>query len=566
MGKQWRGQLVRRSRLALADRTSWPAPCARCGRPLQRSEAWHLGHIIGRDEAPDLIASPSNWQVECPQCSASSGAAYGNRKRGRRPSRNPDSFQVPQPRHATPRLCPITPSYQEIGTPFTDSAREPGEFDGFPLMFPGPHPQAVDSLADHAVQWIEGRMRSDTRTRGDALRWWQWLVLQRLLEVRADGSWCWPVALVSVSRQQGKSELLCEMAAWRCAHPGLFGGWPQEVGHSASTVVISRKIQSSRWPWAQGLDMRVARQLGDTQITWPDGSTWRTMAPENMYGRSLDLILADEAWSWDATNFWQATYPTMVERPQSQAVLWSAAHDTPKTLISTLFKNQRIGLMSWGAPGGCDIHDPKVWRRASAHWSPAREEAMALAHDQPSFGTQWLNMWPDDGAGTWLPAPLLDMCAREELRPGEPVAASLECDVTGRNWSAAWIDTAGAVSVFPPGRLDDACAWLKGVEPPILLAHGTVIARLPEGIAPARPITPREQQASISVFAEQVRSGAIIWDHGPAVAEHISSALLIQADGGPRLIASKSRGDVSLVKAIAAVAWHASQKREPVLV
>jgi hypothetical protein len=445
--------------------------------------------------------------------------------------------------------------------------RNPGKFDGSPLRFPDPHAEAVDSLGDHAVEFIERRMSLDPQTRGDSLRWWQWLVLQRVLERKADGSWCWPVAFVSVARQQGKSELLCEIAAWRCAHPEMFGGRAQEVGHSASTVVISRKIQSSRWSWAGRHNLQVTRQLGDTQVVWLDGSTWRTMAPENMYGRSLDLILADEAWSWDATNFWQATFPTMAERPQAQAILWSAAHDTPKSLIATLFKNPRIGLMVWGATMDANPHDPEVWRQASAYWLPSRAEAMELAHDQPSFATQWLNVWPDDGAATWLPASLLAMCARDTIYdPGEPVAASLECDVTGRNWSAAWADSTGQIQVHPPGRLDACCDWLRTVQPPILLAHPSVIARLPEGIAPTRALTPREQQASISEFAERVRSETIRWDHGAAVAEQVAAALLIQADGGPKLIASRSKGDVSLVKVLAAVAWHTSQRREPVLV
>ena len=200
-----------------------------------------------------------------------------------------------------------------------------------------------------------------------------------------------------------------------------------------------------------------------------------------------------------------------------------------------------------------DPHDPAVWRRASAYWSPSRAEAMELAHDQPSFATQWLNVWPDGGAATWLPESLLAMCARDLLVPLSPAVASLECDVTGRQWSAAWSDEAGSISVLPPGRLDAACEWLRQVEPPLLLAHPSVIARLPEGIAPTRALTPREQQASISEFAERVRSETVRWDHGPAVAEQVAAALLIQADGGPKLVASRSKGDVSLVKVLAAV-------------
>jgi hypothetical protein len=191
---------------------------------------------------------------------------------------------------------------------------------------------------------------------------------------------------------------------------------------------------------------------------------------------------------------------------------------------------------------------------------------MDLAHERPSFGTQWLNIWPDLGGGGWLAPDLLAACAVQGRVSDEPVVAALECDVNGRNWSAAVSDAAGNIRVFPPGRLDDAVAWLKGAAPPLLLAHPSVIARLPNNIAPMRPVTPREQQASISTFAERVRSTSLHWDHPQAVAEHVGSALLIEADGGPRLIASRSKGDVSLVKVLAAVAWHTAQKHETVLV
>ena len=116
-------------------------------------------------------------------------------------------------------------------------------------------------------------MAGDRKTRGDRLRWWQWLVVQRLGERRADGSWCWPVSFVSVARQLGKTELLAELAAWRCANPDLFDGMPQEVGHCANTVVLAKKVQSTRWSWAGELGYRIGRMTGDTTVEWPDGST-----------------------------------------------------------------------------------------------------------------------------------------------------------------------------------------------------------------------------------------------------------------------------------------------------
>lgn len=291
----------------------------------------------------------------------------------------------------------------DISTPFTEDLRNPGEFDALPLIFPPPHPDAVGSHGDAFVAAAEERMRADRWTRGDAFRWWQWLVAQRLLEYRADGSWCHPLSLVSVPRQQGKTELLDELAIWR-ASCGEASGVPHEVGHSASTVVISRLTQSSRWQWALDAGLSVARQLGDSQIKWPDGSVWRTMAPGNMFGRSLGTILGDEAWSWSAEDFWQATYPTVAERPDALVVLFSAAHDAPKSLLGTLLGNPMVCVMLWGAPAGADDADVAVWRAATPFWSENRERVMRMAAGESSFASQFLNRWPEVGASAGPPA------------------------------------------------------------------------------------------------------------------------------------------------------------------
>ena len=83
-------------------------PCRRCGRQIDYTRgatgdlALDVGHIVGRDEAKAMgwtraqINALSNTQPECRRCSRSSGATYGNRKRGReRPSRRWRSAERP---------------------------------------------------------------------------------------------------------------------------------------------------------------------------------------------------------------------------------------------------------------------------------------------------------------------------------------------------------------------------------------------------------------------------------------------------------------------------------------
>jgi ribosomal protein S27AE len=77
-------------------------PCARCGGVIAYGAPRYypgtrrvnprslvVGHIVGRDRAKRMgwtdaqINALSNTQSECARCSDSSGARYGNHKRGR---------------------------------------------------------------------------------------------------------------------------------------------------------------------------------------------------------------------------------------------------------------------------------------------------------------------------------------------------------------------------------------------------------------------------------------------------------------------------------------------------
>ena len=585
---------LRKQRMDAARATD--EPCCRCGRPidyqLKGNTPWgptvdHLDPLsLGGDINPDMnrlapahlrcnsrhggriksnLIRKKNATDPIPETKGNPRrkSAKGNSERGGNAIL---SAGLPSPSLASSEsLYPTKVTVDngsglhDIRTPWTGYVRDPGDLDGLPRLFPAPHPDAAGSYGDHATEWIEARMREDGSVRAAGLRWFQWLILQRLLEHRADGSWCWPVSFVSVSRQQGKSELLCEIAAWRCAHPDLFGGWPQEVGHSASTVVVSRQVQSSRWPWAAGKDLEVHRQLGDSQIRWPDRSTWRTMAPENMYGRSMDLILADEAWHWEATAFWQATFPTMVERPQSQSVMWSAAHDTPKSLVSTLIGNPDVGVMMWGAAPGADMSDPAVWRASSAFWSQAREAAMRIASTQASFSTQWLNVWPSQLRGIVWGSALARLLPPGADKPWTgPVSLALESDIDGTAWGAAASDGVHVVCVSTE-RKGEALKWLQGHAPgaTAVMCHDAVARLMPPDFpVPVEKMSTAAARSATSLFKDAVGSGQLSWDR--VLPQQLEVAEVSGGSGMEYIDAGRSKGSVSALKAATWALWRAA--------
>ena len=430
--------------------------------------------------------------------------------------------------------------------------------DGLPSVFPPPHPDATGSLGDMFTRFAEDRIASDTRTPWTGLRWWQWLAAQRILEVRGDGSWCWPVSFVSVSRQSGKSRLMGELAIWRAAHPDLFGG-VQEVASSASTVVLSRLLQSHWWSWAVDRGLTVRRQLGDSSLIWGDGSRWVTVAPENMYGRSQNMALIDEAWSWAAEDWWQATWPTLVEQPRAQAVLFSAANDQPKSLVDSLRGNADVAVLEWGAVEGDDMLDRGVWRRASPSWSGQREQAMLLACGESSFESQWLNVWPASMMrGRWGANLAAQLPARSDRPWSGPLVLAVESDFDGRSWGAAASDGTHVVCVRVPRKLD-AVGWLLGhsAGAVVLLAHESVVKLLPPDFPVAvEKMSTASARSATSLFKDHVRSGSLTWDG--VLADQLAGADVGGVHGMETIDAARSKGSVSALKAGAWCLWKAA--------
>jgi hypothetical protein len=550
--------------------------CTRCGNP----DDLQVDHI--RERQHGGTDDPNNLTTLCKQCHQAK-SRHANKKSKEKSNRKAEKEKESEKeKHDTPFYgsrqdpTPACPPFvsewdgiADIATPFTEVLRERDrELEGLPLRFPAPHAEAVSSLGDAAAAWMEARLRADPRTRVRGLRWWQWLVLQRLLERRADGSWCWPVGFVSVGRQLGKSELLCELAAWRGGNAGLFDGLPQEVGHCANTVNIARKVQSTRWRWAEAAGLPVARQLGDSRVTWPDESAWITMASENTYSRSLSLVLADEAWSWHAEEFWQSTFPTLVERELSMAVLFSTAHDTPRSLVGTLLADGSVASLLWAPPRGADLSDEGVWRSSSPFWSQARLRAMRMASSKPSFVSQWLNVWPESTfaveEGGWLDEGLW-LAARGVLRvPRRVLVAAVE-DARGGVGGAvalAWLGADGRVCVTARSVGSLTEAWrVAGCADRVVCGYSLVREPGARRVS-ASPVGVPQTSDALKGLRAVLSEGGVVWD-GDELAGQMGSVVVREEPSGLRV---SSGAPSALVRC---AAWAVSVLRtrgEPVLV
>jgi hypothetical protein len=370
---------------------------------------------------------------------------------------------------------------------------------------------------------------------------------------------------VSTPRQSGKSWLIKAMALARAAHPELFGAESQLVVHVANKHLAARRIHSQAWGWAgkRGLEVRTAQ--GMERIIWPDGSSWDALTLSNVYGASANLVLLDEVWDVSPEDYREGLRPTQVARRMPQLWALSTAHRRATGLMLSLLQQGRNGegrvlLADWGAPVDADPLDPDVWRAASPWWDEQRGDEMQLAAGSQGFAEQWLNVWPEgSGLGGWLPDGLVSACARESVAPA-PLVAAVEVDLDQTSWSAA-VSDGHQVATLPARTLAEIVAWLAGWAPPILLGHSAALSRPELAGVNAQLVAVKVHQVAgaASEFADAVRVGSVMWDNPGPVAEQLGNVVLAQVDGLRRIVGDRSRGDVSLVKAMSWALWWARQ-------
>lgn len=284
----------------------------------------------------------------------------------------------------------------------------------WPRLMTVPHPDAVGSLEPEFTGWVEGRT-------GGRLRWWQRLVMARLLEVDGAGELVWEAAILSMARQCGKSWLLRELLFWRIHYGDRLGG-EQLVLHTGKDVAICKEVQRPARLWAKARrDTYHVREVnGQEEITFlADGSRWMIRARDAVYGHSATMVGVDECWKVKPEAIEEGVVPTMVEHPQTQLLLISTAHRSATTLmlrrradaLAVLGAGTGDLLIEWSALPTADLEDRDGWRQASPHWTARRERlieqrvAAALAGGTDDVDpeemdpveavrAQWLNIWP----------------------------------------------------------------------------------------------------------------------------------------------------------------------------
>lgn len=408
------------------------APCVRCGRPIDYSAhhnsrnaptADHLEPIaLGGQVMTDQVA------VAHRGCNSRHGARMGNAMRAAGvKSRAPEaSPQVRPTLHVATEEedydgGPLVAVAGEIPAVFLDCPWMQGLFPvpedaTWPRLMSDPHPEAVGTMGWGVIKRIEKRREEDMLTpkKAKKLRWWQRLVIVRLYEYKiVDGEmvFCWEQAILSTSRQVGKSVLMREIALDRIQQFEHFGE-AQLVLHVAKDLSIANEIQRPSRQWADMLERRghpwhSVGNNGQWAVEYEGMlGRWLIRAQKAVYGYSACVAMVDEGWAIDEETISEGIEPTMAERDQPLLLLISTAHAECSTLMPTrrneAMKSMGGGeklLIEWSAPEEAK-EDPTravYVRMASPYWSDHRKRFVMNKMLSEGAIEQWLNIWPNLG-------------------------------------------------------------------------------------------------------------------------------------------------------------------------
>jgi hypothetical protein len=416
------------------------------------------------------------------------------------------------------------------------------------------------------------------------LRWWQRLALVRQLEHDGAGRLVWGEVVESTRRRAGKSTRIRATSLWRSHQAELFGE-PQLVMFTGKDLPICKEIHRRAWFWAEARGFTVRKTNGQEEIELPDFSRWMVRGQESVYGYDTTMGVVDEAWAVPARIVDDGLEPSLMDRVSPQLHFTSTAHRKAKKLM-----RMRLGagfeqlvepvdtlVLLWGAPRDAAVDDPGVWREAAPWWGAdslrhvervwRRVLAGQSLDDEPdplepdpveAFRAQYLNVWPDFSRRVrgWLGEDVVEAAGRGSVvLPGAGLVGAVEVDVDG-GWAAA-VGGEGRVRVARFGSLAECASWLEGFGPVEVLAHQAVVQQVDAGRVGLvfRAVSQVEAAAAGRVLADAVESGQVVWDRAEVVAGEFADVVTAPVDGGVRVVASKSRGRVGLVKCLSWVVW-----------
>jgi hypothetical protein len=371
------------------------------------------------------------------------------------------------------------------------------------------------------------------------------------------GRYAYPVCVIQLPRQVGKTAFAFDLALGRCLeHRDYAAAYTSQTGHATTERFNERMTELATTALAGRVRSR--RSAGTERMTLGAGSYLKAFPPKDgaLRGSALDLVIVDEPQEIGEAQGYaldQTILPVFTTRPRRQLILIGTAGTDQSAYLARYLAMARAGepgvaLVEYGATSEDDPADPAVWHRVHPGLAVGLtdEDALrsALAVMGPAgFAREFLCVWQTSsdrviGAVDWA------AIRHRDGTPADGVPPVLGCDVavdrSGAAVVACWPDTEGhpTLEVIEHGPGTD---WAAGRLLGLHAAHGSPVV-LDGGTGPAstvvdqlrgrgdelppwvRAVTPREYTTACAQLLDGIGDKSIRHRGDPALDAAVAAA------------------------------------------
>jgi hypothetical protein len=277
------------------------------------------------------------------------------------------------------------------------------------------------------------------------------------------GAYAYPVGVVLLPRQCGKTTFAFDLAMGRCIlEPDYRAAYTAQTGHITTERMSERMSELTSTALATAVGTR--KSQGTERMTFRRGSFLKAFPPKDgaLRGSALDLVIVDEAQEIDETlgrALDQTIMPTFQTRRRRQLILVGTAGTTRSDYLRRYLDLARAGtqgvaLIEYGFDLDADPTDPETWRAYHPGLAAglADEDGLrtALAVMGPAgFSREYGNIWTTT-ADTVIPAGVWTAASVPLAVPGDGtvvLGVDVAVDRSRSTLAACWLSATGQVVV-----------------------------------------------------------------------------------------------------------------------
>lgn len=401
------------------------------------------------------------------------------------------------------------------------------------------------------------------------------------------GRFAYPLAIVSVPRQSGKTAGLLALAFHRgLMLPNARVWLTAQTGMHARDSFLEMARPAKLTPFGPLFDLK--RGAGDTRIEFPHNmSQLRPHPPteDSLHSKQSDLNLIDEAWVFteeEAAALMAAITPTQATRPMRQTVILSTRGTAASTWFHGLIDRARderppgVALIDYGISPDDDPTDLGVIAAAHPAFGHTVDMAAlesAQAQMSPGEFARAYGNVPTAAAESVFPPSAWAACQTVDRLPAGPVtfAAAVSIDRTESAIAAAivvdgvpWVEVVdvrdGTEWVAPRlaelvERHSDGPPWIDRGGP-----SGTVAVQLDRLRVEVRDATSYDVSTAAADLSDRVIAGRIRVRLHPAMTAAVGCAAWRNLGDGARAFGRRaSAGSIAALEAGSLAAHGAAQ-------